>query len=727
MPAISRHCHKKLYNKREKISRVAALYNMISFFFKGSPPARPLVAFDPLLGFKAAFSHSSTNLMIADAHGRILYLNPAAQKLFENAAEDIRQDIPSFDPSAILGSSMDIYHKDPAKIRAMLQTVEDVRQATIVIGGRVFAQKLVPIKDENSQTIGFVVEWVDQTHNMWKEIFHAASIGLAIFESNGKIYDINETAAGYFGHTRQEMLAPDFSLESVLGDANRAYQAFEEATLSGITLGLEFAHRHKNGSTVFAKVSLRKLPRQPHWRHDRLLACITDISGLKKHEAEIEHLKTYWQNIFQGASEGMAIFTKSGRLLQANNAFCSIFSLNQAELAKPGFAWEQRLTPAEELQIIRSAAREALQQPGKAVQDEIHTLEGHIPLLASWLALPLDLHDEPLLLVTCTRIDGLKQKEAQLQHHLETQKQANALIAKALEALSQGQEDCDIEALPSTFSATGSAIKLAFHRQHAMRAAVSALDLKLSKLAQTLLATSDKLSASSKTIDGHIQASLSGVEGLTLWVQESAALSQTSKEETHLLLEQAQVYHTQLQTLQQSMEHIQHVSEKLVDILSIMKNIALQTKMLAVNTAVEASRSGHDGAGFSVIAREIQKLADQSASWLGEIRTLVHNVLQSLDQGRQESKGIAITYQQMKDTIEKIGHQMADLAGEMQVQSQSLSEFQSLLQDIAQMARSHKVLGEENKNLSLALEQEAHAYNALLAELGFDQAALAKR
>ena len=51
---------------------------------------------------------------------------------------------------------------------------------------------------------------------------------------------------------------------------------------------------------------------------------------------------------------------------------------------------------------------------------------------------------------------------------------------------------------------------------------------------------------------------------------------------------------------------------------------------------------------------------------------------------------------EIKDTIEKIGHQMADLAGEMQVQSQSLSEFQSLLQDIAQMARSHKVLGEEN-------------------------------
>lgn len=665
--------------------------------------------------------------MIADANGRILYLNPATQKLFENAAEDIRQDIPSFDPHAILGSSMDIYHKDPAKIRAMLQTVEDVRQATIVIGGRVFAQKLCPIKDENSQTVGFVVEWVDQTHNMWKAIFHAASVGLAIFESNGKIYDVNETTASYFGYTRQEMLAPDFSLEGVLGDANRAFQAFEEAALSAITLGLEFAHRHKNGSTVFTKVSFRKLPRQPHWRHDRLLACITDISDLKKREAEMERLKTYWQNIFQGASEGMAIFTKSGRLLQANDAFCKIFSLNQAELAKADFAWEQRLTPAEELHIIRAAAKQALQQPGKVIQDEIHTLEGHIPLLASWLALPEDLHDEPLLLATCMRIDGLKEKEAQLQQHLETQKQANTLIAKALEALSQGQEDYDIQALPSIFSTVGDAIKLAFRRQRAMRAALSALDLKLAKLAQTLLITSDKLSAGSETIDGHIHSSLLGLDTLASWVQESTALSQTSKADTDLLLEQARVYYIKLQTLQQSMEQMHNMSEKLADILSIMKNIALQTKMLAVNTAVEASRSGHDGAGFAVIAREIQKLADQSASWLSEIRTLVHNVLQSLDQGRQESKGIASTYQQMKDTIEKIGHHMADLAGEMQVQSQSLSEFQTLLQDVAQMARSHKALGEENKNLSLALGQEAQAYSALLAELGFDQAVLAKR
>jgi len=57
--------------------------------------------------------------------------------------------------------------------------------------------------------------------------------------------------------------------------------------------------------------------------------------------------------------------------------------------------------------------------------------------------------------------------------------------------------------------------------------------------------------------------------------------------------------------------------------------------------------------GFAVIATEIQKLADQSASWLGEIRMLVNNVLRSLDQGSQVSKDIAITYQNMKDTIEK--------------------------------------------------------------------------
>jgi len=699
---------------------------MIRVFFKGSPPTESPSALDPLLAFKSAFNYSSTNLMIADGNGRIIYVNPATQKLFENAAEDIRQDIPSFNPHAILGSSMDIYHKDPAKIRAILKNVDDVRQATIVVGGRVFAQKLCPIKDENNQTVGFVVEWVDQTHNMWKEIFHVASVGLAIFESNGKIYDINEAAANCFGYTREEMLAPNFSLDGLITDAKRAFQAFEEATLSGLTLSLEFAHRHKNGSIVFTKVSLRKLPRQPHWQQDRLLACITDISDLKKREAEIERLKTYWQSIFQGASEGMAIFTKSGRLLQANDAFCKIFALNQAELNKPDFAWEQHLTPVEELHIIRAAARQALQQPGKVIQDEIHTLDGHIPLLASWLTLPADLHDEPLLLVTCMRIDGLKEKEAQLQQHLETQKQANALITKALESLAKGQEDYDIQALPSIFSAVGDAIKLAFHRQGTMRAALSALDLKLAKLAKTLLITSDKLSSSSETIEGNIQSSLLGLEALALWVQESTALSQTSKEETDSLLEQARVYYIQLQTLQQSMEQIHHMSEKLVDILSIMKNIALQTKMLAVNTAVEASRSSHDGTGFTVIATEIQKLADQSASWLGEIRTLVNNVLRSLDQGRQESKDIASTYQQMKDTIEKIGRHMASLAGEMQVQSQSLSEFQTLLQDIAQMAQSHKALGEENKNLSLALDQEAHTYNALLAELGFDQTALSK-
>jgi len=75
------------------------------------------------------------------------------------------------------------------------------------------------------------------------------------FESNGKVYDVNEAAANHFGYTKEEMLAPDFSLEDLIVDANRAFQAFEEAILSGSAIGLEFAHRHKNGSIVFAKVS----------------------------------------------------------------------------------------------------------------------------------------------------------------------------------------------------------------------------------------------------------------------------------------------------------------------------------------------------------------------------------------------------------------------------------------------------------------------------------------
>lgn len=50
---------------------------------------------------------------MADADHNIIYLNGAAQALFDNAGNDIRTELPQFDPRNLIGKKIDIFHKNP--------------------------------------------------------------------------------------------------------------------------------------------------------------------------------------------------------------------------------------------------------------------------------------------------------------------------------------------------------------------------------------------------------------------------------------------------------------------------------------------------------------------------------------------------------------------------------------------------------------------------------------
>src|SRR6266704_2335358 len=103
----------------------------------------------------------SANVMIADADLTITYMNRAVIGLLKEAESDIQKDLPRFSVATLIGSKIDVFHKNPAHQRQMLANLKTTHRATIRVGGRSFDLVATPLKTKDGKRVGTVVEWND--------------------------------------------------------------------------------------------------------------------------------------------------------------------------------------------------------------------------------------------------------------------------------------------------------------------------------------------------------------------------------------------------------------------------------------------------------------------------------------------------------------------------------------------------------------------------------------
>jgi methyl-accepting chemotaxis protein len=112
----------------------------------------------------SAVEGMTTNLMMADTLGNIVYANPSVGTMLRRREAQLRTVLPSFSVDTMVGTNFDTFHKNPAHQQNLLGNPDNLPYTTeISIVGLTFQLIAIPLRDEEGNHVGTAVQWIDLT------------------------------------------------------------------------------------------------------------------------------------------------------------------------------------------------------------------------------------------------------------------------------------------------------------------------------------------------------------------------------------------------------------------------------------------------------------------------------------------------------------------------------------------------------------------------------------
>ena len=228
----------------------------------------------------------------------------------------------------------------------------------------------------------------------------------------------------------------------------------------------------------------------------------------------------------------------------------------------------------------------------------------------------------------------------------------------------------------------------------------------------------DNLNRLIKEQSCNIRESEESIQGLISGIATVFSTLEKNSDNIETLAKTSQEGRTVLDKITAAIQDVARESESLIEISSVIKDIASQTNLLAMNAAIEAAHAGETGKGFAVVADEVRKLAENSAAQTSTISVVLEKIKDSITTVISYADEVVSQFNLIESGVATVASQESDIRRTVESQSlDSKSVLQSLreLNEITGKVQSGSV---EMLRGSEQITSEARTMNMLTQEIG---------
>ena len=214
------------------------------------------------------------------------------------------------------------------------------------------------------------------------------------------------------------------------------------------------------------------------------------------------------------------------------------------------------------------------------------------------------------------------------------------------------------------------------------------------------------LSSRTEAQAGALEQTSSSMEELTSTVKQNADNARQADQYAQSASAVATKGGAAVANVVATMADINHSSNKIVDIISVIDGIAFQTNILALNAAVEAARAGEQGRGFAVVAAEVRNLAQRSASAAKEIKTLIGDSVEKVEAGTRLVGEAGTTMDEIVHSIKQVTDTIVEITAASREQSVGIDQINTAIIQMDQVTQQNAALVEEAAAAAASLQDQ---------------------